>query len=219
MTRLPVRVAADRVGVTRQTLFKYIRQGKISATVGHDGQKQIDISELLRVFGELQDAPVATGDTGDSRTLSPKKPDTPTTVALQLELERTKSALEFKVAELALMRERVEELKVRELQSAHRERDVLEERNRLIGVIEQQNRLLAAPVPAQKTVTPRKPPAKKSVTAKTSAPTVKVAAKNRVTAKASAPATKVTVKKIAPKTEKSKTSSLSAKKATNNKKR
>lgn len=163
MTRLHVRVAADRVGVTRQTLFKYIRQGKISATIGHDGQKQIDVSELLRVFGELQEPPVNSGYSDDSRTLSSKTPVTPTTVALQMELERTKAALEFKTAELALIKERVEELKVRETQSAHREREIVEERNRLIGVIEQQNRLLAAPVPEAKAIVARRPAAKKVV--------------------------------------------------------
>ena len=50
--------------------------------------------------------------------------------------------------------------------TAHREREVVEERNRLIGVIEQQNRLLAAPVPAAKPSALRRPAAKKAVQAK-----------------------------------------------------
>lgn len=149
MTQLTVRDAADRVGVTRQTIFKYIRQGKLSATLSRDGQKQIDVSELIRVFGELQQATGTTGYSSDSRTQSSKSPTTPTTVALQIELERMKSMLEFKQAELALAKERIEELKGREAQVKEREREAVEERNRLIGVIEQQNRLLAAPTPTQ----------------------------------------------------------------------
>ena len=61
MTQLTVREAADKVGVTRQTIFKYIRQGKLSATLSRDGQKQIDVSELIRVFGELQQVTETTG--------------------------------------------------------------------------------------------------------------------------------------------------------------
>lgn len=160
MTQLTVRDAADKVGVTRQTIFKYIRQGKISATLSRDGQKQIDVSELIRVFGELQQVTGTNGYSSDNRTLSPKSPATPTTVALQIELERMKSMLEFKQAELMLAKERIAELKDREAQVKEREREAIDERNRLIGVIEQQGRLLAAPTPA-----PPKPRAVKTAPA------------------------------------------------------
>ena len=155
MSQLSVRDAAYRVGITRQTLFKYIRQGKVSATIGKDGQKQIDVSELIRAFGELQPEPVTNGHSSDSRTLSPNtaatrdtaSPSTSTSTAtlLQLELERLKSQLHFKEAELALAKERIDELKAREQEAKHRERESTEERMRMLGVIETQNRLLAAP--------------------------------------------------------------------------
>ncbi len=160
MTQLTVREAADKVGVTRQTIFKYIRQGKISATLSRDGKKQIDVSELIRVFGELQQDTGTSSYTNDRRTLSPKPLTTPTTVALQIELERMKSMLEFKQAELVMAKERIAELKDREAQVKEREREAIEERNRLIGVIEQQGRLLAAPAP-----TPPKPRAVKTAPA------------------------------------------------------
>lgn len=164
MAKLSVREAAYRAGVTRQTLFKYIRQGKVSATVGHDGQKQIDVTELIRVFGELQPDTVTSGDSGDRRTLSPATAATATTTALQVELERLKFQLQFKEAELALAKERIDELKARELDAKHREREATEERMRMLGVIETQNRLLAAPQP----VSPIKPaprPARKTAAA------------------------------------------------------
>lgn len=145
MTQLPVKEAADRVGVTRQTIFKYIRKGKLSATLSRDGTKQVDVSELIRVFGELKPDTGIQGNSGDKRLLSPKLANSSTTTALQIELERLKSALEFKQAELALAVERIQELKDRELQVKERERDLADERNRLIGIIEQQNRLLSAP--------------------------------------------------------------------------
>ena len=145
VTQLPVKEAADRVGVTRQTIFKYIRKGKLSATLSRDGTKQVDVSELIRVFGELKPDTGIQGNSGNKRLLSPKLANSSTTTALQIELERLKSALEFKQAELALAVERIQELKDRELQVKERERDLADERNRLIGIIEQQNRLLSAP--------------------------------------------------------------------------
>lgn len=145
MTQLTVKEAADKVGVTRQWLFRLIREGKLSATLSRDGKKQIDVSELIRVFGELQQSTPDISYSVDKRSLSPKLANSSTTTALQIELERLKSALDFKQAELALAVERIQELKDRELQVKERERDLADERNRLIGIIEQQNRLLSAP--------------------------------------------------------------------------
>lgn len=167
MAKLSVREAAYRVGVTRQTLFKYIRQGKVSATLGHDGQKQIDVTELIRAFGELQPDTVTSGDSSDRRPLSPAPVNT-TTTALQLELERMKAQLQFKEAELALAKERIDELKAREQDAKHRERESTEERMRMLGVIETQNRLLAAP-PA----TPKPRVVRKTVTTQTKPKTAK----------------------------------------------
>lgn len=159
MTQLTVKEAADKVGVTRQWLFRLIREGKLSATLSRDGKKQVDVSELIRVFGELQPNTQDRSYSVDKRSLSPKLSNLSTTTALQIELERLKSALEFKQAELALAIDRIQELKDRELQVKERERDLADERNRLIGIIEQQNRLLAAPdVKVSKKVT--KPKAK-----------------------------------------------------------
>lgn len=145
MTQLTARDAADRVGVSRQTIFKAIKLGKLSATVDARGQKQIDVSELLRVYGRLQSPDDSPRDKRDSGQQSAQST---TTVVLQLELERAKMQLQVKDLELATMRERVDELKARELDAKHREREATEERLRMLGVIEQQNRLLAAPVPA-----------------------------------------------------------------------
>lgn len=156
MSQLSVRDAAYRVGITRQTLFKYIRQGKVNATVGHDGQKQVDVAELIRAFGELRPDTVANGHSSDRRPQSPQTATTTTTTALQLELERMKAQLQFKEAELALAKERIDELKARELDAKHREREATEERMRMLGVIETQNRLLAAPQP----IPPIKPPSR-----------------------------------------------------------
>lgn len=162
MTQLTVRDAADRVGVTRQTIFKAIKQGKLSATVDARGQKQIDITELLRVYGRLQPPDDTPRDKRDGGQLSSQ---TTTTGVLQLELERAKMQLQVKDLELATMRERVEELKTREQEAKARERTVSEEKQQLLTIIDRQTLLLAAPKPARaaraaaKPKTPAKAPA------------------------------------------------------------
>lgn len=161
MTQLTVRDAADRVGVTRQTIFKAIKQGKLSATVSARGQKQIDITELLRVYGRLQPPDDSPHDKRNSAQLSSQ---TTTTGLLQLELERAKMQLQVKDLELATMRERVEELKVREQEAKTRERTVSEEKLQLLTIIDRQTLLLAAPKPAH-----AKAPVKQKAAAKVAA--------------------------------------------------
>lgn len=56
--------AAKLAGVTRRTIYRYIKQGKLSTVVTGSDSTQIETSELLRVFGSLsqQEAPqVSTG--------------------------------------------------------------------------------------------------------------------------------------------------------------
>lgn len=139
MTYLTVRQAAEQAGVSRQTMFRHIKDGKVSATVDRDGHKQIDVSELLRVFGELQ-SPTATAKTSTGRLRLTQKIEKFPGLAYQIELEKLRAQLELKAAELALAKERISELKSREHQ-------VVEEKNRLLTLIEQQSRLLAAPEP------------------------------------------------------------------------
>lgn len=54
MALLSLREAARQVGVSRQTMYRMVSEGKVTATVGHDGQKVVDTAELLRVFGRLE---------------------------------------------------------------------------------------------------------------------------------------------------------------------
>lgn len=142
MALLTVRQAAEQVGVSRQTMFRKIKDGSISATVDNQGQKQIDSAELLRVFGALQtpaetpatasDRPRLTRATAETAAVSP---------AVLVELERLRLQLEFKAAELALAQQRIDELK-------QRERETTAERDRLMTLLEQSSRLLAAPAAA-----------------------------------------------------------------------
>lgn len=52
--------AARAVGISRNTLYKKIKKGVISATQDRQGNRVIDSGELIRVFGELKE--VTQGD-------------------------------------------------------------------------------------------------------------------------------------------------------------
>lgn len=55
MTQFSISAAAPLVGKDRKTLYRMIKEGKLSTTVSLDGEKRVDKSELLRVFGALKD--------------------------------------------------------------------------------------------------------------------------------------------------------------------
>lgn len=168
MTHLRLSEAARQVGVSRPTIYKYAADGLLSVTKDRLGHKQVELSELLRVFGELSAETQKTTQTDKDRDTftsvrqsvkTGKTTQTDSLSALLVELERAKAQLESKVVEAELLRERVDELKARE-------RYGQEERSRLMAMLEQSQRLLAAPPPVQ-----RAPARKKaSVVAQVSVP-------------------------------------------------
>lgn len=162
MPHLTVRQAAERVGISRQTMFRHIKQGRVSATTSHSGEKQIEVTELLRAYGALQPETVKTPTTSDRQRQSHREISTPTTVAYQIELEKLRAQLEIKTVELSLAKERIAELKTREV-------DFSEEKNRLLTLVEQQSRLLAAPL-----TTPQIKPNTKQKITKAKSPTKRV---------------------------------------------
>jgi len=128
MAVLGLREAAAAVGVTRQTIYRYTKSGKLSAVTRDDGTQGVDTSELLRVFGSLRDP--ATVTPGGNRAGSDRNSDT----LLHGELEALKRALA--VAESALA------------QAAERERTMLDERAKMLDMLDRQTRLLAHQPPA-----------------------------------------------------------------------
>lgn len=51
MASYTITEASRKTGKTRQTIHRYIKKGKLSATVDDDGIKHIDEAEIGRVFG------------------------------------------------------------------------------------------------------------------------------------------------------------------------
>ncbi|ENG2844354.1 helix-turn-helix domain-containing protein [Escherichia coli] len=56
--------AAKMAGVTRRTIYRYLKSGKLSAAVTDGDNTQIETSELLRVFGSLSQPEVEEVSTG-----------------------------------------------------------------------------------------------------------------------------------------------------------
>lgn len=169
MAYLKLSEAARQVGVSRPTIYKYAAEGRLSVTKDRLGHKQVQLAELLRVFGELspetQKTSLADNASASFSSMrqSPKTAETGSVSALLVELERAKAQLESKVVEAALLRERVDELKARERYSQ-------EERSRLLAMLEQSQRLLAAPPPAQRAPAARKKAAAPVAVARVLAP-------------------------------------------------
>ena len=57
MTVLSIRAAANAAGVDRRTIQRAIQSGRLSAANAAGGERGVDLSELIRVFGELRQTP------------------------------------------------------------------------------------------------------------------------------------------------------------------
>ncbi len=54
MAKLGVVAAAEAAGVSRHTIWRYTKSGKLSCENTPAGDRVIDTSEFVRVFGDLQ---------------------------------------------------------------------------------------------------------------------------------------------------------------------
>jgi hypothetical protein len=104
MSKVNISKAARLAGVSRATMYrKYIDNGVISIDSDREGNKVIDTSELVRVFGSLVDIDE-----------TPEHPDqSPETriAALESALTSTKTALLKSEDEAAWLRELVNDLR------------------------------------------------------------------------------------------------------------
>ena len=97
MTTLSLREAAEQTGVSKSTIFRAIRSGKLSAARTADGNFEIDPAELFRVYPpKMMD--VAPGRVTESLAVQ-DAPDAETAVKLAV-MEAELKALREMVAEL-----------------------------------------------------------------------------------------------------------------------
>jgi transposase len=108
MTQHSINEAAKLVGRSPKTIYRLVKQGFLSATLDENGKKQIDTSELLRVFGELR-----TGrETRENpETISMSRRETPDTTArmalLEAELRHARELLAVRESQIEDLRRAV----------------------------------------------------------------------------------------------------------------
>jgi len=87
MALVSISEAARLTGKARSTLHKYIKQGKLSTTTDQNtGNKSIETSELIRVFGKISNS--STTDSDSVTNVSKLQQETPnTTQSLQIKLQ------------------------------------------------------------------------------------------------------------------------------------
>ena len=54
MSKVSISEASRLSNKTRKTIYKYIQDGLLTVSMDTQGKKVIDISELIRVFGEIE---------------------------------------------------------------------------------------------------------------------------------------------------------------------
>ena len=54
MSKVSISEASRLTNKTRKTIYKYIQDGLLTVSIDTNGKKVIDISELIRVFGEIK---------------------------------------------------------------------------------------------------------------------------------------------------------------------
>lgn len=100
MGQVSISEAAKLVGRDRKTLYRAIKEGRLSATQDSTGTRQVDIAELARVFGVF---PV---ERDSGATVPTPQLETPSATTETGDLKAKIAALE---AENSQLRERIED--------------------------------------------------------------------------------------------------------------
>jgi predicted RNase H-like nuclease (RuvC/YqgF family) len=96
MALVSISEAAKLCGKDRKTLYRYIKDGKLSATIATSGTRQVDVSEIIRVFGALQQSR-GTGDSGE--TVAMPQHETPNLAAKIVALEAENTQLKERLGD------------------------------------------------------------------------------------------------------------------------
>lgn len=70
MAQVSISEAARLTGKSRRTIQRYVATGKLSLSYSDTTEKNIDISEIMRVFGEINKEKVTPSDTPKIVTMS-----------------------------------------------------------------------------------------------------------------------------------------------------
>lgn len=129
MAKLNLTQAAKAAGIARGTLYRHIADGKVTCEQNGNGERVIDISELLRVYKQLNSDGASQGDVQNPEI---EQHETPRDVQIEQVLREQISFLDRQNADLRRDKEKAEE----------REEKKQAEVDRLTGIIDKQQTLL-----------------------------------------------------------------------------
>jgi len=125
MSKLSLKQAAEFAGVTKPTVLKHIKAGRVSAQKDTEGRWWFDVAELVRVYGE----PEARNDfgtgSGNIPVTSWNHPSFQQEIAVQQLLVELRRQLEEQKAERERERDELRRLLEREQDRHERERSEL----------------------------------------------------------------------------------------------
>lgn len=100
MAKVSISEAARLVNVSRSYMYKkYINQGYLSVTTNHQGKPEVDVTELLRVFGAVHQSSTFE-ETGTQEIHTYKQKLTTENQHLKEQLQATQIRLELMQAQL-----------------------------------------------------------------------------------------------------------------------
>ena len=106
--QIPISTAAKMVGRDRKSLYRDIKAGRLSVSIGDSGMRHVAISELLRVYRELK--PIERQ--GDSlQSVSVPQPETPSAVLLERRISELEAEREHLMARLLDKEKNLEDLR------------------------------------------------------------------------------------------------------------
>ena len=80
MSKISIAAALELVDVSKTTLYRDLKENKLSATTNARGKKVIDTAELERFYGQLKSPPgMAAGNNGKSQSDGTEQNGTPET--------------------------------------------------------------------------------------------------------------------------------------------
>jgi len=128
--RYSVRQAAELAGISRKTLYAHIKQGKVSAHKDDQGDKVIDHSELLRVYGKQLKTPEDKGNSSQSNPVEVGES------VLQAELDKAKRNATIMMTNLQSLRKENELLKTMLSDAREREREMAKKHEMTLSIFE-----------------------------------------------------------------------------------
>ena len=155
MSKLTITESIKVIPVSESTLRRDLKSGKVSFDTDGKGRKQIDVSELTRVYGQLkqsngtQPPPAGTGE-----PVEPVNDDRQTPSMNGNETHQTPSLTENDNPKfVAILENQIADLKAQLTQASDRETALITEKSKLLDLtdrLQKQNEVLMLPAPQKK---------------------------------------------------------------------